>query len=451
MEKLYKKIGWKNKPNLSTPLGATNMGKIDEALDGLDNRTIELDEQRANHKRLIDDLYVNVNEHTSAIEGLTEKSNDIDALKIISAASGSPAYIDDASNINIENIVFYGESKQNGTPTPDNPQPIESKIVNSVDVRGANQLPNELKSRTESGLTIDSTPERIKVTGTTLRGVTVSVCETKIESKKGLFIKGATKLEGLSYIARIHNYSTGAMQYWGIGTNGGYIAPGWTIERVYIQQGNADVTVDAEIQPQIVVGNVDLPFEPYQSQTVNLSAPIELNRIGGVRDTIEIYSDGTGKYIQRIGKVVANKNTRFNTLELSTLQRVSFTITNMLNLSGRNADVLSSHFVASIEGTIYSMFHAGTEIYLYVGVNNATDFNSFIADKEITFYYPIAEPIETALPQADIDAIKALHTYKPNTVVMNDADAEMDVKYVSDVKIYIDRKFEALASAIVNQ
>lgn len=115
MEKLYKKIGWKNKPNLSTPLGATNMGKIDEALDGLDNRTIELDEQRANHKRLIDDLYVNVNEHTSAIEGLTEKSNDIDALKIISAASGSPAYIDDASNMNIENIVFYGESKQETT------------------------------------------------------------------------------------------------------------------------------------------------------------------------------------------------------------------------------------------------------------------------------------------------------------------------------------------------
>ena len=68
MEKLYKKIGWKNKPNLSTPLGATNLKKIDEALDGLDNRTIELDNKDAEQGRHIEGLYA----EALRIRGLAE-------------------------------------------------------------------------------------------------------------------------------------------------------------------------------------------------------------------------------------------------------------------------------------------------------------------------------------------------------------------------------------------
>lgn len=42
-----------------------------------------------------------------------------------------------------------------------------------------------------------------------------------------------------------------------------------------------------------------------------------------------------------------------------------------------------------------------------------------------------------------------LRTYKPVTVVTNDDDAEMQLKYVADTKAYIDNKFNELTTAIV--
>lgn len=371
-------------------------------------------------------------------------------LMIVNEESGNSITLQDATSNKIHALTVYGKATQGASPSPDYPQPIESKIVNRVDVLRKNLLNNTATSQTVNGVAFDVNDDKTIKTSGSKTGTSNVIC------KIGTFLAKA----GIEYICS-------------------YLAPSDSeVADNYMQLHTTDFSIlknvtttltlsfeeDTVLNVRMIVNSTtgktyypmirpsfftDATYEPYQSQTVNLSAPIELNGIGGVRDTIEIYSDGTGKYIQRIGKVVANKNTRFNTVELSTLQRVSFTITNMLNLSGRNADVLSSHFVASIEGTIYSVFHAGTEIYLYVGVNNATDFNSFIADKEITFYYPIAKPIETALPQADIDAIKALHTYKPNTVVMNDADAEMEVQYVADTKTYIDNKFNELATALV--
>ena len=115
MEKLYKKIGWKTKPNLATPLGATNLKKIDEAIDGLDNRTIELNNKDAEQGRHIEELYAETRNNTQAIEEVRESTQYIDSSKIVTNKSGAPVYIDDASNMNIENIVFYGESKQETT------------------------------------------------------------------------------------------------------------------------------------------------------------------------------------------------------------------------------------------------------------------------------------------------------------------------------------------------
>ena len=41
-----------------------------------------------------------------------------------------------------------------------------------------------------------------------------------------------------------------------------------------------------------------------------------------------------------------------------------------------------------------------------------------------------------------------LHTYKPNTTIINDVGAEMKVEYVADTKAYIDNKFNELAATL---
>ena len=40
--KLYSRINWKNRPSKNTPINETNLGKIDYALDEIDNRILVL-------------------------------------------------------------------------------------------------------------------------------------------------------------------------------------------------------------------------------------------------------------------------------------------------------------------------------------------------------------------------------------------------------------------------
>lgn len=60
------------------------------------------------------------------------------------------------------------------------------------------------------------------------------------------------------------------------------------------------------------------------------------------------------------------------------------------------------------------------------------------------------EPIETPLTAEELAQYAALHSNKPNTMVYNDAGAGMKIAYVADTKLYIDKKFNELAAAIVN-
>ena len=52
--------------------------------------------------------------------------------------------------------------------------------------------------------------------------------------------------------------------------------------------------------------------------------------------------------------------------------------------------------------------------------------------------YRLAAPIETPLSAEELAAYAALHTYRGNTTVSNDASAHMDLEYVMDAKKYID-------------
>nr|DAN97719.1 MAG TPA: hypothetical protein [Caudoviricetes sp.] len=46
MNKVYNRINWENQPSTNTALGATNLNKVDLALDTIDNRVLELDNNK---------------------------------------------------------------------------------------------------------------------------------------------------------------------------------------------------------------------------------------------------------------------------------------------------------------------------------------------------------------------------------------------------------------------
>lgn len=67
--------------------------------------------------------------------------------------------------------------------------------------------------------------------------------------------------------------------------------------------------------------------------------------------------------------------------------------------------------------------------------------------KPIELLYMTTDTTFTPLPQEQQNAIRALQTYYPTTVVSNSEDMEMELSYVADTKNYTDRKIEEAVSA----
>lgn len=84
-----------------------------------------------------------------------------------------------------------------------------------------------------------------------------------------------------------------------------------------------------------------------------------------------------------------------------------------------------------------------------LALNTEPDFRTWLASNPITLQYVLATPIETDLSEAQIQAYKSLTTFKPTSVISNDANAQMEVEYAADTKAYIDNKLQEIAQALV--
>ena len=90
-------------------------------------------------------------------------------------------------------------------------------------------------------------------------------------------------------------------------------------------------------------------------------------------------------------------------------------------------------------------------------VNNTTavEIKEFLAEQyakgtPVTIKYILTEEKHIPLSPDQLAAFAQLHSNYPNTTVFNDKDAGMEVKYVADTKLYIDKKFNELAAALVS-
>lgn len=84
----------------------------------------------------------------------------------------------------------------------------------------------------------------------------------------------------------------------------------------------------------------------------------------------------------------------------------------------------------------------------YFNVTTLSEFKEFLqkeytAGNPVTIRYIRATPVEMALSEEELAAYAALHTYRGNTTVTNDASAHMELEYVMDAKKYIDSQISA--------
>lgn len=175
-------------------------------------------------------------------------------------------------------------------------------------------------------------------------------------------------------------------------------------------------------------------------------------------DEVVKYADGSGEYIQRIGKLDlstvtewaqpttwVNRNAFYNKSALSNAKQIADYVT--------VANLISNRFTVSTPDKISKGAYGiaqGSGSYIYVsveGIATSEEMLSYFANNESIVYYPLAEPITTPLTAEEIAEIS---TFYPVTNISNDFDCGMKLKYNCDSKNYIDKKIAEMFSAMNN-
>lgn len=196
------------------------------------------------------------------------------------------------------------------------------------------------------------------------------------------------------------------------------------------------------------------PWEPYKEQIVQLTQPLTLAEYdvcdgkANIIGTNRIIFDGSD-----------DENWRFNSEKQGYYQFTASlnppaigTINN-----SQNTDKMKSNFGISKQLSDTSINKEGAWIYngnivafviksSRLEGTEETYLREWLSANNLIIEYQLSESNEQPLPEADQEAIRALKTFYPNTVI--DTGCFTKVNYVADTKLYIEKKIAELNTDI---
>jgi hypothetical protein len=210
-------------------------------------------------------------------------------------------------------------------------------------------------------------------------------------------------------------------------------------------------------------------------QMLTISTP---NSLPGVTaNTVSNYTDENGQkwycdevdfekgvYVQRIKEYVFNGDESWQNLSASSRAFYLKLDSRSYGYYGRmlcdklpySANVSDGNDRSVGIRAVKSSSRGGFCVYLripeeYADVTTVAKFKEWLSENPLTTYIDLPEPIEIPLTEEQLAQYATLHTNYPNTTIFNDGGAGMEVKYVADTKLYIDKKFAELSTALLNQ
>lgn len=234
------------------------------------------------------------------------------------------------------------------------------------------------------------------------------------------------------------------------------------ITKAYIAVGK-DMTVNRVYYPQIEYGTVATKYEPYKEQTLTLTSDRPITKWDRLveQDGQIGWLYGSKKYIVTgdEGLIVGDEkyytgdstnmffvNSDFSE-EAGFIDRLSYVPIIFANTTGAEGFCFNKRQLhMRFKNTLLGVENSATKeekieaykIYLK---------KEYAAGTPYEILYKSSETEFVPLPQEQQNAIRALQTYYPTTVVSNSEGAEMQLSYVGDTKNYTDRKIEEAVTA----
>lgn len=228
---------------------------------------------------------VNVNKEN--IASLTEDlSNKI--TKFYASNQGN-THLPDSDKGKIQDMLLYGKSLQDGTPSPENPVEIKSVVNPTIKLLGSNILKIMDGEYQESGITVSYSNGVVKLKGTANANLSVYFDVNLTGNKEIAFKEGTeiifspNKVKGMEESNNVYldltNNKTIGFSIINNNINTPYIIRKEDSERPFILavRISTGINYDETWKPQILIGKTITAFKPYIEQTVTL--PITLNAI----------------------------------------------------------------------------------------------------------------------------------------------------------------------------
>lgn len=197
MNKAYERINWQNKPSTVTKINATNLNKIDLALDTIDDRVVALDSSAVSDINDLSDVNI-----SSATNGQVLKYDSQNDEWVNANESGSVVSVTQktSTGTNIADITIDGTTTQLFAPTSGGSSSLSglsdvdvSSITDDQVLRYNSQTSKWENSDEEVGDTVSWT--QVQSTGTKIAEIDINGTSTDVYAPTS---GGASSLSGLS-------------------------------------------------------------------------------------------------------------------------------------------------------------------------------------------------------------------------------------------------------------
>lgn len=228
---------------------------------------------------------------------------------------------------------------------------------------------------------------------------------------------------------------------------------------VMMVKRSSNAAVKGVAYPQLELGETVTSYgKNIESQTLTLSTPNGLRGIP-LGTTIQpaiaespihmsgvYWDEATGQYyiadtknengkdVQRIKRMLVKSVNSYSAEKFGGVSPGDTLITTKERLP-----LFSTHFKFAASGKTNGIcFSYSGQIRLYRDCEGKEAFNEWLTQNEVYVDYILAEPIITDISEEELTQYNALHMNYPNTSIINDSGAYIDVEYVADTKSYID-------------
>ena len=382
-----------------------------------------------------------------AAEYAENAKNSADSAEpVASTATGKNPTIQDSTNAPFIYGKFKGYTSQDGEPTPDNPIEINGLAKDgAIEVKtiGKNLLKNIATTKTINGVTFTVNDDKsITANGTATAEVMIGVGNFKPKPNKTYIFTSNSKTLSNSEYWRVYSYiaNIDGVNTWRSDSPSNNYSYEFTpltdttiYNNIYIESG---MTVNnLKFYPMIrPVEITDDTYEPYTETTAII--PTDPLYEG---DYLEIFADGSGKLVRKMGSVVLDgssdetigKNDSGNLNDYTYIIKLPHKKTgcvcnrlkhqNLNNIMGTGKNSIDNVGINATGDSHYLFVNVG----YYLSENTISAFKTWLAENPITIVYELAEPTETPLTAEQVAQFKKLYTFEPVTNVLCDGEVEM--------------------------